>query len=603
MAAIYGPHIINGAGPHLADLARLQPKVTLFLDPNPDDVAQFRAVCPNTICIGRIYVPDSEVEERIVRNPEEAALWAYGLILKHPARRQIHYWQIANEVCQFADKLPLIDRFYVRLMTLCDGTGDKCVVFGWSVGQLDMPANDRLALWRLVYGTCAYAEAHGHIGLLHQYGAPDLWGPPEKGGAPWLVNRLETQVLPLLPYENLKFVVGEYGIDGLLLMDLPGRSLAEVEDVGVGVRTAPKPMMEPEMATVLYNRGITGPTGWQAFTDAPGYVKQLTDMGQWLAQFSNRILGYCIFTLGNNAPWQSYDIQGAVLHGLADYYANGQPPVVPPVVPPVEPPEVPPMDVKLGSYVDGFNLKIVPFEQRPDAAHWKDGPYYRIREVFTTRDGSWEPSSNPGSIDQWAADEWHSGADWKGAGGTNNFFIKVLDKDGKPLAGKGLYYWQGPMTADPSKLTNVNQKITWQTGDENLPVWDYYNPGLGEMGKWSGTTVGRSDVLMGVDLPYKWHVSTFVVMQETTSEPTTPPTGNLELDIRNLAYNNATVGMEKGVPYNPTLAFPKEAARLNLGAPFTLELRQLSGYVVQGFAMGILYCADGDWGNLKKLTW
>jgi hypothetical protein len=597
MTAIYGPHIINGAGPHLEDLKRLQPATALFLDPNPDDVAQFRAVCPNTICIGRIYVPDSEVEERIVSNPEQAALWAHILITRHSARKQIHYWQIANEVCQFADKLPLINRFFVKLMQLCDTTGDKCAVLGWSVGQLDLPANDRLALWRMVYPTCAYAEAHGHIGLVHQYGAPDLWGPAEKGGAPWLINRLEIQVLPILPYKNLKFVVGEYSIDGLLLMGL-NRALVEIEDVGVGVRTASKPMAGPEMVTAFYNRNITGPIGWQGFTDAPGYVKQLTDMGQWLTQFSSRILGYCIFTLGNNAPWGSYDIQGDVLRGLADYYQNGSPPIV---VPPVVPPEVPSMTVKLGSYVDDFNLKIVPFEQRPDVAAWKTGPYYRITQVFTTRDGSWEPSTNPGSIDQWAVDAWHMGADWKGAGGTNNFFIKVLDKAGNPLVGKGLYYWQGAMTADPSSLTNVNQKDTWQTGDENLPVWDYYNPANGEMGKWSGSAIGRSDVLMGVDLPYKWHVSTFVVLQETTAEPTIPPTGNLELDIRNLAYNN--IGLASGIPYNPTLAFPKEATRLGLGAPLTLELRQLTGYVIQGFATGILYCQDGDWGNIKKLTW
>jgi hypothetical protein len=514
MTAIYGPHIINGAGPHLDDLKRLQPAVALFLDPNPDDVAQFRAVCLNTICIGRIYVPDGEVEQRICANPEEAALWAHILITSHPARKQIHYWQIANEVCQFADKLLLINRFFVRWMQLADTSGYKCAVLGWSVGQLDLPANDRLALWKLVYPTCAYAEAHGHIGLVHQYGAPDLWGPAEKGGATWLINRLETQVLPILPFPKLKFVVGEYGIDGLLLMGL-NRALVEIEDVGVGVRTAPKPMAGPEMVTAFYNRGITGPTGWQGFTDAAGYVKQLTDMGQWLTQFSSRILGYCIFTLGNNAPWGSYDIQGDVLRGLADYYSSGQPPVVDPPTPP----EVDPMPIKLGSYVDDFNLQIVPFEQRADAAKWTSGPYYRIKEVFTTRDGSWEPSTALGSIDQWAVDEWWQGAKWKGAGGTNNFFIMVLDKAGKPLVGKGLYWWQ--KGTDPSKATDT--KLTWDDGTENLPVWNYYDPSKGETGSWSGATVGRSDVLAGVDLPYKNHVSTFVVFQETDAEPVMPP--------------------------------------------------------------------------------
>ena len=572
----------------------LQSRATLFLDPNLDDVLAFRRVCPNTICIGRIYVPDSEVEARIVANPEIAAIWAHNLIINHPARKQIHFWQVANEVCQFADKLPLINRFFVKLMALCDTTGDKCAVFGWSVGQIDMPAYDRLALWRLVYPTCAYAETHGHIGLVHGYGAPTLWEPLEKGGAPWLINRLETQVLPRLPFPNLKFVYGEYGIDGLLLVDLNRSLIAEQAELGVGVQTANK-----DMYATSATRGITGPAGWQKFTTATDYVKQLTDMGQWLEQYSNRILGYCIFELGVSSPWESYNIQGAVLRELADYYSSSQPPVVDP---PIIPPEAP-MTIKLGSYVDDFNLKIIPFEQRVDKAFWTSGPYYRIIQVFTTCDGSWQPSTNPGSIDQWAVDAWHSGADWKGAGGTNNFFIKVLDKAGNVVVGKGLYYWQGAMTSDPTKLTNINQKTTWNDGTENLPVWDSYNPSLGQMGKWGGTTVGRVDVLMGVDLPYNWHTSTFVVVQETDAEPTIPPTGDLDLDTRNLAYNKRNVGMENGVPYNPNLAFPKEASRLNLGAPETLELRQLEGYVIQGFAMGILRCADGDWGNIKKLSW
>jgi hypothetical protein len=83
--------------------------------------------------------------------------------------------------------------------------------------------------------------------------------------------------------------------------------------------------------------------------------------------------------------------------------------------------------------------------------------------------------------------------------------------------------------------------------------------------------------------------------------PVTSPAFNLEFGIRNLAYNN--IGKADGIPYNPTLAFPKEATRLGLGAPQTTELRQLTGYVVQGFALAILYCRDGDWGNIKRLSW
>ena len=484
MQSIYGVHVINGAGPHLSDLQRLQPKLVIFLDPNEDDVRSFKKVSPNTIIVGRIYIPDSEIESRIRANPEIAALWAHNLSLANSAIRAglIDFVQVANEILQFWDGLPLLNRFEVERMRLADSSGHKCGVLAFSVGQIDLPINDRLALWRLVYPTLTYAEAHNHVVVLHQYGAPDLYGPAEKGGAPWLINRLETQVLPLLPYKKIKFAICEYGIDGLLLTDLNRGLVSDEANYGVGVHTASKDVAEPTST-----RGITGPAGWQKFTTATDYVKQLTDMGQWLEQYSNRILGYCIFELGVSSPWESYNIQGAVLRELADYYSSSQPPVVDP---PIIPPEAP-MTIKLGSYVDDFNLKIIPFEQRVDKAFWTSGPYYRIIQVFTTRDGSWQPSTNPGSIDQWAVDAWHSGADWKGAGGTNNFFIKVLDKAGNVVVGKGLYYWQGAMTSDPTKLTNINQKTTWNDGTENLPVWDSYNPSLGQMGKWGGTTVGR----------------------------------------------------------------------------------------------------------------
>ena len=491
MAAIYGPHIINGASPHLADLARLQPKVALFLDPNPDDVAQFRAVCPNTICIGRIYVPDSEVEGRIASDPEIAATWAHILITKHPARKQIHYWQIANEVCQFFDKLPLINRFFVRWMQLADASGYKCAVLGWSVGQLDMPANDRLALWRMVYPTCAYAEAHGHIALVHQYGAPDLWGPPEKGGAPWLVNRLETQVLPLLPYPNLKFVVGEYGIDGLLLMDL-GRSLAaEVEDPGVGVHTPSKPMAGPDMVTAYLTRGITGPTGWQAFTDAPGYVKQLTDMGQWLGQFSERILGYCIFTLGNNSPWQSYDIQGAVLRGLADYYSQDQPPVVPPVVPP----EVSMTDPRSAN-CKAFHLNA-------------EGKVDGIELVYTP-----VPSARYACVSAQLIDE-------AAAQGNTVVTVDIFDANGIRTAERALMEWPygGPPAAE-SPVGSGNPSNQFATTSKYAP------PAIGPLGFMVGDANKQpiSDHIWGYGLPGGRHISGYVAFKERTM--TEPPSNH-----------------------------------------------------------------------------
>lgn len=311
MTSVIGAHIINGAGRWLNDLRRLQPSMVLVLDPNRDDIAALRAACPNTVIVGRIYQDDSLISGKIKENPEAAAQWAHSLALQNSAVAAglVDYVQFANEVCQFWDELPLLSRFEIARMKIAKGFY-KCAIFGFSVGNPDLPEHDRLALWRQVYPAIAFAETNGHVISLHQYGAPNLWGPDSKGGAPWLINRLEVQVLPVLPYKKIKFVVTEFGIDGLLL-DPSVRSISD--DPGTGVITPVKKLNEKGESRSFYE-----PAGWQRYTSASDYVRQLLDMSSWLKQFSARIVGYATFTLGNNPPWGSYDIGGDVLRLLAD---------------------------------------------------------------------------------------------------------------------------------------------------------------------------------------------------------------------------------------------------------------------------------------------
>lgn len=298
---IIGPHIINGAGPHLDVLRRWQPRLALVLDPAADDLRAFKAACPRTIIVGRIYRPDDEVNERIRANPAAAARWAHEIATANSAVRSnlCDYVQVANEVCQQWDGLPLLNDFELERMRLADAAGYKCALFGFSVGNPDLPEHDRLALWRLVYAALTHAEARGHCIALHQYGAPDLWGPRAKGGADWLLHRLEHQVLPRLPFKRVKFAVTEYGIDGLLLDGL-WRGPTEI---GVGIRTS--------------RSTAGGPAGWQVFTTAEDYARQLINVGTYCERFSDRVLGYAVFTLGHNPPWQTYDIRGRVAELIA----------------------------------------------------------------------------------------------------------------------------------------------------------------------------------------------------------------------------------------------------------------------------------------------
>lgn len=280
--AIIGPHIIGSIRPHLEVLSRWRPRMITLLDPSPDDLLALRDVCPDSTIVARIFVPDHEMSERINRNPVEAAQWAHEITETRMAYG-VDYWQVANEVHQDADGLRKLNEFELTRMKLADQAGYRCAILAFSVGNPDLPENDRMAVWRHVYPALAYAEEHGHVVALHQYGMPDLWGP--NNAYDWYIYRLEHQILRRLPFRRLKFAVTEYGIDGLI-------------------------------------RGAE-PAGWQNFTTPEGYVEQLLKCGRYLERFSGQVLGYTIFTLGHYNPWQSYDIIGKAAAYLADLSEKG----------------------------------------------------------------------------------------------------------------------------------------------------------------------------------------------------------------------------------------------------------------------------------------
>lgn len=280
--AIIGPHIIGSIRPHLEVLSRWRPRMITLLDPSPDDLLALRDVCPDSTIVARIFVQDHEMSDRIRNDPAEAAQWAHENTLTRMAYG-VDYWQVANEVHQDAEGLPLLNKFELARMALAEEAGYRCAILAFSVGNPDLPENDRMAVWRHVYPALARAEANGHVVALHQYGMPDLWGP--NNAYDWYIYRLEHQVLRRLPFRRLKFAVTEYGIDGLI-------------------------------------RG-NEPSGWQNFTTPEGYVEQLLKCGRYLERYSGQVLGYTIFTLGHYNPWQSYDIIGKAAAYLADLSEKG----------------------------------------------------------------------------------------------------------------------------------------------------------------------------------------------------------------------------------------------------------------------------------------
>jgi len=167
---------------------------------------------------------------------------------------------------------------------------------------------------------------------------------------------------------------------------------------------------------------------------------------------------------------------------------------------------------RIGKWVagtGGLNLTITPFEERADKGEWAGDQVWRIVDVFTTHEGSWEPSADFGGVDDWARNDYWQGAKWDGAGGSHHFFIKRRDASGNDMPGSGLIWSQN---GEPWILRNAKND-----GTENIELNNTYDPSKGMHGSWRGTIVGPADVLNGVDMPllngYTQHVSTFVVFQ------------------------------------------------------------------------------------------
>jgi hypothetical protein len=178
----------------------------------------------------------------------------------------------------------------------------------------------------------------------------------------------------------------------------------------------------------------------------------------------------------------------------------------------------------IGTYIEGrngLNLKLVKYEDRPDAADLKSDDIYRLEDVFSVMDGSWELT--PGkkySIDQWAKVKYWDGDKWSSTG-DHNFHIMVLDKAGNPMMGKGILFRQNDWHWERSNLKDASPK-----GDADVVLSNSYVPERGELGSWIGTAVGRSDALVGVDMPANHHVTVFYVLRATaaTTPPPPPPT-------------------------------------------------------------------------------
>ncbi len=521
--AIIGPHILGGVHRHLPLLEKWQPRLVVVVDPNPDEMRTLRQTCPEATILGRVYAPDGEISDRIQSDARAAAQWAHERVLAHLSPH-VDFWQVANEVHQATADLPMLNDFELARMGHAETAGYRCALFGFAVGNPDLPSADRMGAWRLLYPALARAERNGHCVAVHQYAAPDLTRPT----IDWHIHRLEHQVLRRIPYKKLQFAVTEFGLDGLL--------------------------QGPD------------PAGWKSLSTAPAYVDGLLRAGRYLERFSGRVLGYAVYSLGVTGPWASYDIDGEVAGMLADRSEQGTwaqvntesggldaaesdrltgPGGTEPTPPPAEPtepaepaepaeppaPPTPVLERRISPWFATYNMAVKSIAERADNPPAQDGLLFLIKDVFTTLNGSWEPNDQPGSIPQWARDSYLR-AEFSEAEADHHAFGAVLGLDGELMDGHSMRYWSDGFgaLANPDYDGFVDLPVEAHSRWANLVLFSgsSFVPERGESGPWCWMPPGRAEVMTGGGLPANHHVSTFVVWQAVPAEigeepPVEPP--------------------------------------------------------------------------------
>ena len=93
--------------------------------------------------------------------------------------------------------------------------------------------------------------------------------------------------------------------------------------------------------------------------------------------------------------------------------------------------------MRITEWAKSIGIQVTPFDavSAPAAGTM----VFRVKHIFTTRDGSWEPSNKPGSIERWARDEYLSSS-FDDAGADHHLFGRVNVGDGYNGLAK-IHFW------------------------------------------------------------------------------------------------------------------------------------------------------------------
>jgi hypothetical protein len=168
-----------------------------------------------------------------------------------------------------------------------------------------------------------------------------------------------------------------------------------------------------------------------------------------------------------------------------------------------------------------LGLSATPRAPLPGAAH-----AYELRHLFTTQNGSWDPSGRPYDVPDWARLAYLKAPNdpqyFDDAGGDHHLFARVEDEQGNPLP-TPIRFWSRDGQHIESKST-ADKKSGWA----NIPIWSSFSPDRAEQGPWLWGPDGALAVAVadGGGLPNNEHVSSFAVWRRVAlSTGPEQPTG------------------------------------------------------------------------------
>lgn len=169
--------------------------------------------------------------------------------------------------------------------------------------------------------------------------------------------------------------------------------------------------------------------------------------------------------------------------------------------------------MRIGRWAHAWGIAVIPAEEFGPVN--PGDTVYRIKDIFTTRDGSWEPSNKTGTVEQWARDAYlkpinHPQYNDDG-GADHNVFGAIVTGD-RLVPDMPFAFWTG----DGQNNVERNAK---KHGWANIPIWSLFYPDQRQKGAWLWNPHGvKADVVANAGLPDNLHVSWWGVWEPKIAE-------------------------------------------------------------------------------------